>query len=141
MSPGSMAVAAVASLLALAGFLALTTNTSSSYIPTVSEVSAKSDNLMITPGGSTSMLSIYASKQSLPITHISATVEYTSLDCEYFNLEFPYVTEIHPLVPGGSVSQKIMWVGPGGFGPDIIISGTLSDGEKFSLETNIIWIP
>ena len=58
----------------------------------------------------------------------------------YHTLEFPSVTEANPILPGGWVSQKYGWVGPGGMDDNVTISGTLVDGSKFSLETTVNWV-
>jgi hypothetical protein len=152
-NPRPIVVAAFASLLALAGFLAITLYTPPVYIPPVIAVSGqypKDKN----PGGPTIILTIQTSAQSQPITQLSATLKFdlgpfaswgggssqVVPSISYHTLEFPSVTEANPILPGGWVSQKYGWVGPSGMDDNVTVSGTLADGSKFSVETNVNWV-
>jgi hypothetical protein len=144
-------VAAVASLLALAGFLAISIYPSP-YIPPAILVTGQFPRDQ-NPGGPTIILTIQTS-ESQPITQISATLKFEYGPfftwggggsqmfpiISYHTLEFPGVTEASPLLPGGWVSQRYGWVGPSGMDDNVTISGTLADGTKFSVEANVNWV-
>jgi hypothetical protein len=116
-NPRPSVVAAVASLLALAGFLALSIYTPSVYIPPVIAASAKYDKSQ-NPGGPTIIFTIQTSTQSPPITQVSATLKFSLgqfaswggdgfqgfPSTSYHTIEFTSVTQANPLLPGGWVS-------------------------------------
>ena len=133
-------IAAIACIIAAAGFIGLSINASSSYTRPVSTVTVQDvKTQLLSPAGGNIILTIYASVEDLPIAHISVTYDsYAIFGYKVVNLEFPYVTQVHPLVPGGSISQVLSWQ----HAPvsTIVVSGVLVDGSKFSSEIDVTQI-
>jgi hypothetical protein len=148
-SPRPIAVAVVALLIAVAGFLQFTINTPYTYTSPISVIYAEVVPPYL-PSGPTVQITIFTPNFGKPITHLAAMMSLSS-SLNFWtggsetihwqrDLDFPNVTQTNPIMPGGWASEKIYIVGPLGLDSNITLFGILADGTKFSLETNLTWV-
>jgi hypothetical protein len=87
----------------------------------------------IVPAGPTIKITLKSNNTDVPITSLSATLSIIAKNQRY---DFPNINQSHPLMPGQTVSQTLVIVGPAGYDSDstypLHIEGMLQNGQTFS---------
>ena len=147
--------ATISCIIALAGFMLHSSNPPTPNLSTqfpITSISAQLTPVKVylpsgqtvwmtySPAGPTYMVTMQAAQSGLPITKIRVRVDVSIfLEDNEHVLDFPQVNEGNPLLPGGSVSQNVTFIGPVFVSDIVTIYGSLSDGQTFCYETTIKW--